>query len=68
MAEHMTISRPSPMNRYRTLPLVVGIAFAALTFGCASPPSIESIKTEPPPQRQEDQKEMQQMLYPSPNQ
>ena len=43
---------------------VVGIAFAALTMGCASTLNIQSSKGEPEPMQQEDEEEMQEMLNP----
>ena len=50
------------------LDALVGIALAALTLGCASTLNIQSSKGEPEPMQREDEEEMQEMLYPDPNQ
>ena len=47
---------------------LVGIAFAALTLGCATSMNVPSSKAEPETMRQEQQESLQEMLYPSPNQ
>jgi hypothetical protein len=48
--------------------LIFGIAFVALTSGCASSMNIQSSKGEPEPMQREDEVEMQEMLNPGPNQ
>ena len=55
------------MKRF-LLDALVGIAFAALTLGCATPLNIQSSKGEPEPMQREDEQEMQEMLNPEPNQ
>ena len=55
------------MKRF-LLDVLVGIAFAAVSLGCATPLNIQSSKGEPEPMQQEDEESMQEMLYPDPNQ